>query len=293
MDIVGLLITGIIVGTIYGLIAMGFSLVYKASGVFNMAQGEIVLISAFVLWTTLTTLHLPAIVAAILTIVAVSIFGIVVERTMIRPLIGQDHMASVMMTLSLVLIIKGAVAGIWATERVGFPEIFPKAAVKVSTLSFSQSMLWSFVIAMLILLGFTVFFNRTKAGLEMRAVAMSHAMALSLGIDVKRLMTLAWVFGAGLGAVGGILLASIVGVSMGIADMGLKALSVVLLAGMQSLQGCIVAGMIVGLGEILAVRYLDPYTGGGMGDLFPFVLMLALLLMRPYGLFGEKIIDRV
>ncbi|MFC1994731.1 branched-chain amino acid ABC transporter permease [Chloroflexota bacterium] len=288
-----LLASGLVTGAIYGLVSMGFILIYKASRVFNLAQGEMVMLGGLLAWAGVNQLHLPPWATILFIIVAAVVLGLVVERFTMRPLIGKPILTLIMMCIAISLFLRGIASLLWPIEH-AFPSGFlPRGMMALGSVRISYPLLFGFIASVLVLIILTLFFKYTRTGLAMRVQADDQQVAQSLGLNVKRLMAYTWSIAALVAVVGGFFLAPVAGVGPGLAMAGLKALPVVLLAGLESIPGAFVAGLIVGVGEFMAVGYLNDITKGGMGDLFPFALMLVILMIRPYGLFGEQRIERV
>lgn len=294
-----LTLSGIMVGAVYALVAMGFVVIYKASGIFNLCLGEMLLLGAGICWMLLVPLELPAWLAIILTFVFGIFMGSILERLAIRPMIGQPVFAAIMMTIALSLFLQGASLLGWSGEIYIYPELFPDEAMQFGGVAISQQLVSIFIFALLAVAAFSFFFMFTKGGLAMRAVAEDHRVAQSTGISVKRIFSLSWILAALVAVLGGILLGSVNGVSIALSTIGLTALPVVLLGGLDSIFGAIIAGFLVGVLQNLATGYLNPLiadagiTGGGTQVVFPYVIMMIVLFIRPYGLFGMKRIERI
>lgn len=288
-----LVMSGIMTGGIYALIALGFVVVWKATGVFNFAQGEIVMVSAYICWALVVQLGLPLGVSFLLTFLIAAGIGLLVERFALRPLIGQPVLAAMMVTLALIAVLDGLVTVIWGSRQEVLPDFFPRQPLHLGSIMISQQLLVGFGIALALFVLFVLFFQRSKMGLGMRATAEDHQVSMSLGIRVSTSFAMSWVIACIVAAVGGILLGSINGVNMNLGFLGLKAFPVVILGGLDSIQGAIVAGLLVGVLEKLATGYIDPFVGGGFAEIFPFIILLFVLLVRPYGLFGTKKIERI
>lgn len=288
-----LILTGVMVGSIYSLVALGFVLIYKSSGIINVAQGQMLMVGAYVAWSLMVGLHLPVPVALLLTIVIAMLIGVLIERLALRPLIGQPILAIVMMTIALAAFLDGMTSLIWGANWQTFPDFIPRTPILIGELSLSPQHIFSFVLAMGLLAIFSVFFRFTRIGLAMRATAEDHQIAQSLGVSVERVFTLAWVIAAVVSALGGILLGSINGINLSLSFLGLKVLPVVLLGGLESIPGAIIAGPIIGVLENIASFYVDPLVGGGVREVAPFVVLVLVLMIKPYGLFGLRRIERV
>ncbi len=288
-----LILTGVMVGSIYSLIALGFVLIYKSSGIINVAQGQMLMVGAYVAWSLMVGLHLLVPVALLLTIVIAMLLGALIERLALRPLIGQPILAIVMMTIALAAFLDGMTLLIWGANWQTFPDFIPRTPILIGELSLSPQHIFSFVLAMGLLAIFSVFFRFTRIGLAMRATAEDHQIAQSLGVSVERVFAMAWVIAAVVSALGGILLGSINGINLSLSFLGLKVLPVVLLGGLESIPGAIIAGPIIGVLENIASFYVDPFVGGGVREVAPFVVLVLVLMIKPYGLFGLRRIERV
>ncbi len=294
MDIfLQLIMSGILTGGIYALIALGFVVIYKATGVFNFAQGELVMVSAYICWALIVQFGVPLWISFLLTFAIAAGIGLTVERFALRPMIGQPLLAAMMITLALIAVLDGLVTVIWGSRQEVLPDFFPRQPLHLGSVMISQQLLMGFGIAVALFVAFVLFFQRTKIGLGMRATAEDHQVSMSLGIKVSSSFAMSWVIACIVAAVGGILLGSVNGVNMNLAFLGLKAFPVVILGGLDSIPGAIVAGLIVGVLEKLATGYIDPLVGGGFAEIFPFIILLFVLMVRPYGLFGTKKIERI
>ncbi len=294
----GVVILGIIVGLIYSLIALGFVLIYKSSHVFNLAQGEFLLFGACIGWVFATSLGLNIWIVVLLTVISCALLGLVVERIILHPLIGQPLIAIIMLTIALSMFLKGILIGIWwappyAYPRISFLELKLPSELGGSLIS-SQFLLASLISIGLIIL-FLLFFNYTKLGLGMRAVAEDHQVAQSLGVNVRSIFSLTWVISSIVGGIGGVLLGQLLTVSPELATLGLIVFPVALLGGMDSIHGCIVGGIIIGVAENLSAVYLDRFLphSGGLRMIIPYLIMLFILIIKPYGIFGLKKIERI
>lgn len=288
-----LLLTGLMVGMVYAVVALGFVLIFKASNVLNFAQGEFLLFSAYFLWTLLVPFHLPIWVAFPILLIFATILGLLVERFTLRPMIGQPLVAIVMMTLGLMALIRGIVMLLWGGGAQDFPRILPIEPISIGEIQLSQQYIWSFVIAIGLFIFFAIFFQRTKQGLAMRVAAVDQQVAQSMGISVKRVLAMSWIISMMVASIGGFLLGTINGVTPFLGIVGLKVLPVVLMGGMESIGGTAIAGPVIGILESLAGGYINPIVGGGVNDIAPFFIIILVLLIRPYGLFGLKRIERI
>jgi len=288
-----LVISGLVIGGVYALVALGFVLIYKASDVINFAQGEFLLIGAHLTLTFMLVYNLPLIPAVLGALLVAVLLGAAVERLILRPLIGEPIISMIMATIGLSSALRGLLQVFWGTETRTFPAVFSQEAVSFGGLVVSPVYLWSLGLAVLLLAIFTFFFKRSLVGIAMRATADDQQAALSMGISVKIIFAVTWALAAAISTVGGVLLGNINGVNISLAHFGLKVLPVVILGGLDSIPGAIVGGFIIGLLENLAGGYLDPLLGGGVKEVAPFVILVLILMIKPYGLFGKQIIERV
>ena len=248
-----LVINGLVVGSVYSLVALGFVIIFKSTGVVNFAQGEFLLLGAYISLAVVGQYHVPFWVAVIITLVFSVLLGMLIERLILRPMIGEPVISVIMVTLGLSSVLKAIVQGIWGTDTRPFPEIFPSTPIQIGPLPVSQGYIYSVVCVAILLLLFTLFFKYSRAGVAMRATAFSQQVAQSMGISVRRMFALAWAIAAVVSAIGGILLGGVRGgVDAALAAIGLKVIPVVILGGWDSIIGAIVGGLIVGVLENLA-----------------------------------------
>ncbi len=289
-----LVINGVVIGSIYALVALGFVIIYKSSSIMNFAQGEFLVLGAYVCLEIMTAGHVPLIAAFALTLVFSAALGVLLERVILRPLIGEPVISVIMVTFGLSAILRAIVQGVWGTSTLPFPSVFPSEPVMVGPVPISRGYLWSIGGVAVLLLLFTSFFRYARSGIAMRATAFSQQVALSMGISVRRIFALSWSIAAVVSAIGGVLLGSIRGgVDGSLAFMGLKVVPVAILGGLDSIQGAIVGGVVIGILENLSGGYLDPLLGGGVKEVAPFVALVLILMVKPYGLFGKVHIERV
>jgi branched-chain amino acid transport system permease protein len=288
-----LLVQGLAVGSVYSLVALGFVLIYKASGVINFAQGELLMLGAYACLAFMVQAQLPFWVALGLTILVMALVALILERLVLRPLIGEPVISIIMATIGLAAVFKAATAAAWGTQLKSFPAIFPDVPVKLGEIVISQVYIWTFCTAMLLMVAFGLFFKFTRLGIAMRATANSHQVALSMGISVKAIFALSWAISAVVSAIGGVLIGSINGVNITFSDFGLKVFPAVILGGLDSIPGAVIGGLVVGILENLSGGYLSQVFGGGVKEVAPFVFLVLILMVKPYGLFGTEEIERV
>ncbi len=288
-----LVVSGIVVGSIYALVALGFVLIYKATGVINFAQGEFLMVGAYVCLGMVTTLHIPFWVAFFLTMVVTVVLGLIIERVALRPMIGEPIISIIMLTIGLSSVLKCGVQLVWGPNNRVYPQIFSQTPIHIGPVVVSQVYLWSVGFAFLFLLLFTLFFRFSSSGIAMRAVADDQQAALSMGISVKKVFAMAWCIAFLVAGVGGIFLGNINGVNISLGFFGLKVFPAVILGGLDSIPGAILGGLIIGVLEALTGGYLDPVVGGGTAEVAPFVVLVIILMIKPYGFFGTEEIEKV
>jgi branched-chain amino acid transport system permease protein len=290
-----LAISGVLVGGVYGLIAMGFVTVYRGTRVFNMAYGQFAVLGAYMAWTFLGSSaepHLPMALGILCTLAFAVVFALFIEWAVFRRLIGKPIFASFIITLGLMAIINSMVMVIWGPQAKALQEIVPKGALNLGSIVISKEYLWTFVISLIIMVGFAIFFQKTRLGLAIRASNNNQTAARLLGVSSTFNARMAWIFCTLLATLGGILIASVQGVSSSLAELVLVVLVVVLIGGMDSLSGCIAGGLVLAIGNNLSSYYLDPYLPG-VSSIFGVILILLILLFRPNGIFGFKPVERV
>ena len=288
-----LMSNGILIGLMYALIALGFVLVYKATDAVNFAQGEFVMIAGILVAAALGVWGAPLWLAVGLGIGTMIAFGFGLERVMLRKLIGRPVIAVVMATIGLASILRGIGPTAFGAGSRPLPLPIPDEPFIIGPLFIPPIQLVGGLVSLLFLAGFGWFFVKSRKGIAMRAVADNQQVAMAMGINVERYFGLAWAMTGMVSALGGIIWGNIIGVDVNLALVGFKVFPVVILGGLDSIPGAIVGGLIVGIVENIAAGYVDPYVGGGTKDFAPYVLMIVALMVRPYGIFGKKIIERI
>ena len=291
------LIGGLLSGVMYSLVALGFVLIYKASGVFNFAQGSMVFFAALTFVGLQQESGLSLWLALPITLAAMVVLGLLIERIVLRPLVNQPQISLFMATIGLAFLIEGVTQMIWGASPRGlelgiedqpFDWLMDRAGLNVS-----QFDLFAAVVSGALVAALAIFFQRTRIGRALRAVADDHQAALSIGIPLQYIWAIVWAVTGFVALVAGLMWGARNGVQYALTFTALKALPVLILGGFESIPGAIVGGLIVGASEKLAEVYIGPHVGGGIEGWFPYVLALLFLLVRPEGLFGEKRIDRV
>jgi len=290
------LIGGLLSGIMYSLVALGFVLIYKASGVFNFAQGAMVFFAAL----TFVGLHetgIPFALALLITLGAMVVLGLLTEKFVLRPLVNQPPITLFMATIGIAFVIEGLAQLLWGSQPhnldLGIQDEPIGWISETSGMNVSKFDLASSGIAALLVVSLALFFSRTRIGRALRAVADDHQAALAVGIPLQQIWGIVWAVAGFVALVAGMLWGARNGVQFALTFLALKALPVLILGGFESIPGAIVGGLIIGASEKLAEVYIGPFVGGGIEGWFPYVLALVFLLVRPEGLFGERHIDRV
>lgn len=289
-----LVVNGLILGTLYGVVAMCFTLIYKASQIVNFAQGEFLLIGAWVCWWILTSFNIPFYAGFLLTLVFMMVFGILLQVLVLRPMIGEPVIAVIMVTIGLSIFFQAMMKWLFGVFVQPFPPIFESDAVSIMGLNVQPIYLLSVAISICIMIAFALFFKYSRLGLAMRATAFDQQVAQSLGISVKQMFALSWAISAMVSALAGVVVGIVNGVSAALSFFGIKVFPAVILGGLDSIIGAVVGGLIIGLLENLA-EYVDGQWLhlGNLYQVVPFYVLVVILMIRPYGLFGTEKIERV
>jgi branched-chain amino acid transport system permease protein len=288
-----LLSNGVLIGLMYSLVALGFVLVYKSTDAINFAQGEFVMISGFVVAVALVAYHVPVAAAILVGLGAMIVFGFGLERVVLRKFIGRPVIAVVMATIGLASVLRGLGPLLWGAETKPLSLPISDEPCSVGPLLIPPIQLLGAAVSLLFLAAFGWFFLKSRQGIALRAIADSQQVAMAMGINVERYFGLAWAMAGIVSALGGIVWGNLLGVDVHLALVGFKVFPVVILGGLDSIPGAIIGGLIVGIVENVAAGYVDPLVGGGTKDFAPYVLMILALMIRPYGIFGKKIIERI
>ena len=284
-----LTVSGLSNGMIYALAAVGFVVIYKASDVINFAQGELLLFGTYLAFFSVAQLGLHWSLGTILTIAVAVGIGLAVERIVLRPLVGEPIISMIMVTIGLSSVLRAVVNGIWGTRPRVFEPFLPQVDVSLGSAVVSADRLLAIPIALVLLGLLGLFFRHTRDGIAMRAIADDQLAALSMGIRIPRVFGVAWGLAAATAAIGGLMLGNIVGVSPNVGAIGLRVFPVVILGGLDSIAGAVIGGAIIGLLEV----YTGGYIGHGLNLIVPYFVLIIVLMVRPYGLFGKEIIERV
>ena len=284
IEITQTILSGIAIGCIYGLVALGFVLIFKATEIINFAQGEMMVIGAFIALTLINVLHLPYWTALLFATVCLGLFGLILERVVLRSLIGEPVFAIVMLTIGLGYFVRSSVSMVpgWGTDTYGFKTPFTDKVVRYGQLVLSWEQLAIILMTSALILILYAFFRFTRIGVAMRATSQNQLAAVYMGISVNRVFSLTWIISAALGGFAGVLLSPITFVHMNMGFIGLKAFPAAVLGGFGSIPGAIVGGLIIGVTESLAGVYLPV----GWKDVAAYIILILVLILRPEGLFG-------
>jgi branched-chain amino acid transport system permease protein len=287
---------GLLAGVMYSLVALGFVLIYKASGVFNFAQGAMVFFAALT-FVSLVERGMNFWLALLITLAVMVVLGLATEKVVLRPLVNQPPITLFMATIGLTFVLEGLSQLVWGSQphglELGVPDVPMEWLSQKTNIHISQFDLFASGVAGILVAVLAVFFQKTRIGRALRAVADDHQAALAVGIPLKQIWGIVWAVAGFVALVAGLMWGVRNGVQYALTFVALKALPVLILGGFESIAGAIVGGLIIGAAEKLAEVYLGPFVGGGIESWFAYVIALLFLLVRPQGLFGEKIIERV
>jgi branched-chain amino acid transport system permease protein len=284
-----LLVSGIAAGLVYGFIGMGFAMIYRATGVVNFAQGELMMLVAYVAFTLAGTFKLGFWPLLLASVVVSVILGLLVEVLLIRPMLGQPVFSTVMVTIGLAVIIRSVVVLIWGADPMPLSTGLSKEPIRIGPAGVYPAQLYALGIMAAVVAGLWAFFRYSRVGIAMRATANLQTVALLMGINVKRIFALSWALSAGLAAIAGVLVGVIYDLEPGMWLVGLRSFPAVILGGLDSVFGAALGGILIGVVENMS----EGYIGRGMKEIAGFLLILIVLMVRPYGLFGKPDIERV
>ena len=290
---VELITNGALTGLMYSLVAVGFVLIFKSTDAINFAQGEFCMIAAIFIASFIYLYGFPLWVSILVVLLLMLGFNWGLERVVLRPMIGRSVISIIMATIGLALMFRGLGPLLFGAETRPINLPIPDLPIIWGPLFMTPIDLLGAAISVIFLALFGWFFLKTRKGVAMRAVADSHQVSMAMGINVERYFAIAWMLAGVVALLGGLVWGSAIGVDTQLAQLGLKVFPVVILGGLDSIVGVVVGGLIVGIVEALAAGYVDPYVGGGTKDFTPYVLMIIVLMIRPYGIFGKPIIERI
>ncbi len=289
-----LIINGLVVGSIYSLVALGFVIIYKATKVVNFAQGELVMVGAYICFSLTVQFQLPFLVAFLMTLVFSIVLGLLIERMVLRPLIGEPIISVIMVTVGLSTVLKSLVQLFWGTQIRVYPQVLPQDPVFIAGLPVAPVYIAAFVLSLLLFSVFSLFFKYSRYGIAMRATAYDQMAAMSMGIGIKNIFAMSWCIAAVVSSIGGVILGNINGINSQLGHLGLKVFPAVILGGLDSLLGAALGGLVIGVLENicdgLAKQFLDL---GGFKEVAAFIFLVIILMIKPHGLFGTEEIERV
>jgi branched-chain amino acid transport system permease protein len=288
------ILNGVILGTLYGIVAMCFVLIYKSSQVVNFAQGEFLLIGAWSCWWIMTDLGLPFWAAFPTSLIFMMLFGIMLQLVVLRPLINEPVISVIMVTIGLSIFFQALMKWIIGISVEPFPQIFQNSAISILGLNVQMAYVMSMVCSAVIVVGFALFFKYARMGLAMRAAAFDQQVAQSMGISVGRVFALSWAISAVVSTMAGVVFAIVNGLSPALSFFGIKVFPAVILGGLDSIAGSLLGGIIIGLLENLS-EYADNqwFHFGNLHEVAPFYALIVILMIKPYGLFGTRKIERI
>jgi len=287
-----LFVSGLSVGSVYAVIGIGFVVIYKATKILNFAHGEILMIAAYFCLVLIESLHVHFLIAFPLTLVFCAVVGLLIERFIFRPMIGEPVFAVVMITLGLSIILRPLTGMVFGFGNVMFPSPFPQKPIVFSNVVISHAHLWTFIISCAVMAIFFLFFKHSKVGIAMRAAADRQIVAFLMGINVKKIFSLSWAIAAATAGIAGILLANVMVMNLNLSFVAVKVFPAIILGGLDSIVGALIGGLIIGVFETLVGGYLDLYLSG-IKEISAYILLFIILIVRPYGLFGTEEIERV
>ena len=290
---VQLTVTGLAWGSVYACIALGFVLIFKSTDIFNFAQPELMMFGAYIAFTLITTLKLPFVLGFFCALILMVLIGSLLEMMVVRPMVGEPVLAVIMVTLGLANVLKGLTGLFWGYEELQFPNPFPEEPLIIFGAAINQAEIYTIVATAILLVIFFLFFKYSGAGISMRATAEDTRTAFLMGINVKGVFTASWAIASLVATIAGVFLASFTFLEPIMGHVGLKALPAIILGGLDSVHGAIIGGLIIGVTENLAGFYLEDYLGSGINEITAYVIVLIVMMIRPYGLFGTKEIERV
>ena len=289
-----LFINGLVVGGIYSLVALGFVIIYKATKVVNFAQGELVMVGAYMCFALTVQFHIPFIWAFLMTLVFSVLLGLAIERMVLRPLIGEEHISVIMVTIGMSSVLKSLVQLFWGTQIKVYPQVLPSEPVVIAGLPVAPVYIAAFILSAVLFAIFSVFFKYSRTGVAMRATDFDQQAAQSMGIGIKNIFAMSWCISCIVSAVGGVILGNINGINSQLGHLGLKVFPAVILGGLDSLLGAALGGLIIGVLENVCDGAARQLLGlGGFREVAAFIILVIILMIKPYGLFGTKEIERV
>ncbi len=288
-----LIINGLLVGSVYSLICLSMVLIYKGSKVLNLAQGELIMLAAYMSFFFASTCRFHLVVALVATMLVMSVIGILIERIILRPMIGESIVSVIMITLGLASVLRGLVGLLWGPITRNLPTFFKGDGVVLGSFLLSNYYMATIGATLLLVILFFFFFKYSIYGIAIRAAASDQLATMSMGISVKRIFGLCWAIACFLAAFTGVMIGTVSGINLGISIFGMLAFAPIILGGIDSVGGAILASFIIGIIENLSQGYLSSYLPGSIKEVAAFTIILIFMLFRPYGLFGMEEIERI
>ena len=296
-DFLQLLFAGVALGSLYALVALGFVVIFKATGVINFAQGGLVVLGAYLTYNAHQTWHLPFVLAVPVAMLMCAMVGVAIERVVLRRLVGQPAFAVIMVTIGLLFIMEQLITGIWGFDRLNLGDPWGIHRFKLGGVVLASKDVWTIGLAGVVLAGFFVFFRYSRMGVAMRATAFDQEAAVANGISARRIFALSWAIAAAVATIAGVMLAAGGGgVRPDIEFVALLAFPAIILGGLDSPEGAVVGGVMIGVVQNLTAGYAPKYLaflGSGFGSVAPYLVMIVILMVRPYGLFGTREVRRI
>ena len=296
-DFLQLCFSGLALGSLYALVALGFVVIFKATGVINFAQGGLVVLGAYLTYNAHQTWHIPFVLAVPVAMVMCALVGVAIERVVLRRLVGQPAFAVIMVTIGLLFIMEQLITGVWGFDRLNMGDPWGIHRFKIGQVVLATKDVWTIGLAAVVLAGFFAFFRYSRMGVAMRATAFDQEAAIANGISARRIFALSWAIAGGVATIAGVMLsAGGGGVRPDIEFVALLAFPAIILGGLDSPEGAVVGGVVIGVVQNLTAGYAPKYAaflGGGFGSVAPYLVMIVILMVRPYGLFGTREVRRI
>jgi branched-chain amino acid transport system permease protein len=296
-DFLQLLFAGVALGSLYALVALGFVVIFKATGVINFAQGGLVVLGAYFAYNAHQTWHLPFFLAVPVAMVMCALVGVVIERIVLRRMVGQPAFAVIMVTIGLLFIMEQLITGVWGFDRLNLGDPWGIHRIKLGSVVLATKDVWTIGLAGAALAGFFLFFRYSRMGVAMRATGFDQEAAVANGISARRIFALSWAIAGAVATIAGVMLAAGGGgVRPDIEFVALLAFPAIILGGLDSPEGAVVGGLMIGIIQNLTAGYAPKYLaflGGGFGSVMPYLVMIVILMVRPYGLFGTREVRRI
>lgn len=289
-----LVLNGLVIGSIYSLVALGFVIIYKATKVVNFAQGELVMFGAYICFALTVQMGLPFLISFFMTLIFSVILGLSLERVVLRPMIGEPVISVIMVTIGLSTVLKAVIQLFWGTQVRVYPQVLPTDPVWILGLPVAPVYIAAFCLSVILFVVFSLFFKYSTMGIAMRATAFDQQAAQSMGIGVKNIFAMSWCIAAVVSSIGGIILGNINGITPQLGHLGLKVFPAVILGGLDSLLGAALGGLIIGVLENVSDGLAQELLGlAGFREVAAYVILVVILMIKPYGLFGTHEIERV